>query len=227
MDNKRIGETLRKARGNMSLREFSKICGISHTHLDSLEKGIDPRTGNAVNITWATLQKIAEFTNTPVEYLMNDVRNTIVHRASPTQWEKDNLIPAKAEDFTKIPLIGVVRAGIGGVAYEEPLGYELTEISSLTPGEEYFWLLVKGDSMSPKLDDGDKVLVKVQNSVDSGSLAVVVVDGEEGLIKKVVYGEDWIELQSINLYYHARRFEGPEVTSIQVIGLAKEVKRTL
>lgn len=44
---------------NLSLREFAKLCEISHTHLDSIEKGMDYRTGKPVNITNETLSKLA------------------------------------------------------------------------------------------------------------------------------------------------------------------------
>ncbi|MFV0518463.1 MAG: helix-turn-helix domain-containing protein [Aminipila sp.] len=54
-----LGNYLRNLRGSISLREFSKKCGISHTHLDSIEKGIDPRTGKPVRITTETLKNIA------------------------------------------------------------------------------------------------------------------------------------------------------------------------
>ena len=66
-----------------------------------------------------------------------------------------------------------------------------------------------------------------QASVDSGSIAVVIVDDEDGVIKRVVYGDDFIELQSINPMYPPRRFEGRDVLRIRVFGLVKEVKRKL
>ena len=50
--------------------------------------------------------------------------------------------------------------------------------------EAYFWLTVTGDSMEPILCEGDLVLVRKQTSVDNGSMAVVLVGGEEGLVKK-------------------------------------------
>ena len=54
-----IGDYIRKYRGDLSLRDFAKKCGISHTHLDSIEKGFDPRTGKEVRVTVDTLKKIA------------------------------------------------------------------------------------------------------------------------------------------------------------------------
>ena len=62
-----------------------------------------------------------------------------------------------------------------------------------------------------------------QTSVDSGSVAVVLLDGDEGLVKKVFYGADWIELHSINPMYPPVRFDGPDVMRIQVVGLVKKV----
>ena len=42
MDNNALGKAIRKARGDLSLRDYAKKIGISHTHLDSIEKGYDP-----------------------------------------------------------------------------------------------------------------------------------------------------------------------------------------
>lgn len=42
MNNNELGEKIRKARGDLSLRDFAKKCGISHTHLDSIEKAMIP-----------------------------------------------------------------------------------------------------------------------------------------------------------------------------------------
>ena len=40
--------------------------------------------------------------------------------------------------------------------------------------------------MYPKIEDGDIIVVRKQSSVDSGSIAVILVDGEEGLVKNRV-----------------------------------------
>ena len=67
-------QMLKDARGNKSLRSFAREIGISHTHLDSLERGYDPRTGKSVNITIATLQKIANATGIDVSTLVSEVK---------------------------------------------------------------------------------------------------------------------------------------------------------
>lgn len=70
--------------------------------------------------------------------------------------------------------------------------------------------------MYPKIEDGDLVVIRKQSSVDSGQIAVVLIDGDEGLVKKVYYGDNWIELVSINPEYAPKRFEGSEVKELRL-----------
>ena len=60
MNNNVLGRYVRAVRGEESLRSFAEKCGISHTHLDSIEKGIDARTNKRVSITITTLTKLAK-----------------------------------------------------------------------------------------------------------------------------------------------------------------------
>jgi len=69
MKNQRLGVLVREARGDMSLREFARRCGISHTHLDSIEKGFDPRTGKPVRVTVSTLEKLSKATGHSMIFL--------------------------------------------------------------------------------------------------------------------------------------------------------------
>ena len=62
-----------------------------------------------------------------------------------------------------------------------------------------------------------------QDSVDSGAIAVVLLDKSDGYVKKIVYGEDWIELHSINPMYPVQRFEGKDAYRIEVVGLVKKI----
>ena len=69
MENK-LGTYLKDCRNGKSLRDFAKILGISHTHLDSLEKGVDPRTGKKVNVTVDVLLKISSALNLDIRDLI-------------------------------------------------------------------------------------------------------------------------------------------------------------
>lgn len=59
----RLGEFIRKSRGEMSLRDFASLCDLSYTYIDNLEKGRDPRSGKPVSITMESLIKIAKGLN--------------------------------------------------------------------------------------------------------------------------------------------------------------------
>ena len=89
----KLSNFVRQKRGDLSLREFAKLCGnISHTQIDSIERGVDPRTNKPVRPTIETLQKIAKGTGVKVSYLaalaanedINDLTNPI--KNSPVQF---------------------------------------------------------------------------------------------------------------------------------------------
>ena len=79
---------------------------------------------------------------------------------------------------------------------------------------------VKGNSMYPRILDGDKIVVHEQPSVDSGDTAIVVYNGDEGTVKKVKYviGEDWIELIPANPEYPPKRIEGLDLENCHIYG---------
>ena len=73
--------------------------------------------------------------------------------------------------------------------------------------------------------EDDLVLVQLQSVVESGDYAVVIVDNEDGLVKKIVYGENYIHLKSNNPYYPVRKFEGDEMNRVRIVGKVVESKR--
>ena len=117
-----------------------------------------------------------------------------------------------------VPILGQVKTSVSTIAADNIIGYRFVDLSMVMNVDECFYLYVKGDSMSPKLDENDLVLIRRMPSVDNGSIAVVSVNGEGGIVNKVIYGADSIELHSINPYYPARIFKGKDALEISVIG---------
>jgi phage terminase large subunit len=68
-----------------------------------------------------------------------------------------------------------------------------------------------------------EIILGIMKNADTN--AVVMIDEEDGVVKKIVYGPDFIELHSINPMYPVRRFENEDVTRIRVFGLVREIKR--
>ena len=155
---------------------------------------------------------------TPVKDLIVSQK---IEEMNGIEQKTSNISAIYNKNIRMIPVFESVSAGFGAYADDQILDYCPFIINSEKEASETIAIRVSGDSMSPKIEDGDIIRVHKQESVDSGSIAVVLLDGEEGLVKKVVYGDDWIELHSINPYYPVRRFDGEEVLRLRVVGLVK------
>lgn len=136
-------------------------------------------------------------------------------------------IISTGENIYKIPLFNSVSAGFGTYACSDIVDYIPLHITNLVDVPEMLCIKVTGDSMYPKIEDGDIIVVRKQDSVDSGSIAVVILDGEEGFVKRIVYDRDTIELQSINPEYAPKIFKGAEVLRVRVVGIVRQIIKTL
>lgn len=136
-----------------------------------------------------------------------------------------NMMPAPDEPLIAVPVIGRVAAGVQCFAENNISEYKYVPKSDINTGDDYVFLRVTGDSMYPNLMEGDLVLVRCQSSADSGSTAVVIVDGEDGVIKRLVYGDGFAELQSVNPMYPSRRFVNGETERLRVFGIVRRVIR--
>lgn len=123
----------------------------------------------------------------------------------------------------KIPVLGYVRAGIPIEAVEEILDYE--EISQeMARQGEYFALSIKGDSMEPKISEGDVVIVRKQEIVENGELAVVLVNGNDATVKKFYKNDNGITLISTNPAYDPFTYTKKEVNDLPVKVIGKVIE---
>ncbi len=141
--------------------------------------------------------------------------------------ERSNISEVISGNVYKIPVFESVSAGFGAYAVNEIVDYIPTVISNKYDVDDTIAIRVTGDSMIPKIEDGDIIIVRKQECVDSGDIAVVLLDGDEGLVKVVEYGSSWIELRSLNEEYPTRRFEGAEVQRIRVVGKVQQIIKML
>lgn len=121
-----------------------------------------------------------------------------------------------------IPVVGTVRAGYGALAFEEDYG---SEYASVKDPENYFYLVVKGDSMEPRISDGDLALVHRQNTLDNGDLGVMVygTDGE-GTLKKYIQRGNAVVLHPFNPNYEELIIKGEELDHLYIAGKVVETK---
>ena len=140
---------------------------------------------------------------------------------------EETILAPTDDNVHNIPVFNSVSAGLGRLADSTPDDFVPTFLPYGANPEEYVRINVSGDSMSPLIDDGSQILVRLQPSADNGSVAVVLVDGEEAFVKRLNYGMNWVELESINPYYPARRFENAETSRVNVLGVVKEITKYL
>ena len=134
--------------------------------------------------------------------------------------QKSDLVENKEKSKTdalgnpvvSLPLIGTVKAGynylaqenwVGTVEQENWVGTVDVETSLVGDGKDYFALKVKGDSMAPVFIENDIVIIKKQNDCENNEFAVVIINGDEGTLKKIKKTDSGIILQPLNPAYRS------------------------
>ena len=191
---KRIGQIVRQLRGKRSLREFAAMCDLSHTALDAIECGFNKRTKKPTQAKTVTLQKIADAAGVPLSHITGEIGTNSI----------------------KIPVLGQVAAGIPIESITDILDYEEIPAHMAQDGSEFFALQLKGDSMEPRMKSGDVVIVRKQETCDSGDIAIVCVNGDEATCKKVLKQSDGILLMPFNSAYSPTFYSNEQIENLPV-----------
>ena len=192
---------LRKERG-LSQIAFAREIHASQNTISQWEQGIRQPNND-------TLKEIADYFNVSVDYLLG-------------RKEYDNTSNSHKKGV-KIPVLGNVQAGIPLEAIEEILDYE--EISEEMAAQgEFFALKIRGESMLPRMVEGDIIIIRKQPDVDSGDIAVVLVNGNDATVKKIRKTHSGIELVPLNPSFEIRYYSNAEIESLPVIILGKVVE---
>lgn len=194
-----ISNELKKLRieKKMSLEELARLVGTSRQTIHRYE------TGAISNIPPEKVERLASALGTTPSMLMG-------WRA-----EFENIVPIKTK---KLPILGSIACG-------EPIYAEEEHESYLAVGGELdadFCLRAKGDSMvGARINDGDFVFIRSQESVDNGEIAAVII-GDEATLKRVYYypNEGKLVLSPENPRYAPLVYVGDELNSIKIIGKA-------
>lgn len=196
------------------IKELRMIKGITQTkfatYLNTTQANLSGWESDKWQPDQATLIKIADYFNVSVDYLLG----------------RTERLPANAitslGSLIKMQVIGSIAAGYCGLA-EEDIIDEIEIPEFYLHGyhkEDCFILKVKGDSMYPDYQNKDLVLVHKQSSVDSGSVAVVLYNGDEATLKKVEYkkGENWVKLIPRNPEFAPKLIENEALEECNVLG---------
>jgi repressor LexA len=204
MNTAEILKSLREQHG-LSQQEVADKLGIDRTTYVKYESGSSKPVRK--------LSELAALFGVTTDYLLdNDVDpNKLSNYLGPVVENK------------KIPIIGSVKCGPNGLAYEYLEGYVFVD-DSLTGDVTAF--VCKGDSMKDiGISDGDIAIVRRQCTIENGELAVVIINGEEGTLKRVRYHDNVMILEAANPAYPPRIFSGKEMNVVKIFGKVIQVRK--
>ena len=184
---------------NITLEEIGDYVGVSKTTVQRWE------SGNISNMRRDRIKKLSEILQLDSDELLG--------------------IDSHGENrFEHIPVLGQVAAGVPITAQEDILWYEAVP-AQWVKNDRLFALKIKGDSMLPRIVDGDIVIVRQQSDVESGETAIIMIDGE-ATCKKVLKHKDGIVLVSNNPEYPPVMVSFAEVKNkdVQILGKVIELR---
>ena len=120
-------------------------------------------------------------------------------------------------------ILGKIPAGIPFEAIEDIEGY-IDINPKFADQSEYFALRVKGDSMSPRILDGDIVVVKKQDDADTEDICVVMINGNDATLKKIKKKETGLFLVPLNQAYEPVFYSNADIQSLPVRIIGKVVE---
>ncbi len=203
-----FSERLKAARKSkkLSQAEISRRLGVTQQAVGKWETGRStPDPG--------TVARLAEILDTTADALLG------LHQPEFTDRNGERFATYSE---SPIPVVGTVRAGYGALAFEEDYG---TEYACVKDPSSYFYLVVKGDSMEPRISDGDLALVHRQSTLENGELGVMVygTDGE-GTLKKYIRRGNAVVLHPFNPDYEDLVIRGEELDHLYIAGKVVETK---
>ena len=133
-----------------------------------------------------------------------------------------------SSNAVKINVLGRVAAGIPLEAIEDIIDTE--EISSeMALTGEFFGLRIHGDSMEPRMYEGDVVIVRQQDDAESGDIVIAMVNGDDATCKRLMKYSGGISLISLNPKYDPMMFSNDDILNkpVKIIGKVVELRGKL
>lgn len=127
-----------------------------------------------------------------------------------------------------INVLGSVAAGLPIEAMENIIDTEEISLEMARTGE-FFGLQIHGDSMEPRIYDGDVVIVRQQDDAESGEIVIALVNGSDATCKRLIKYANGISLMSLNSKYEPMMFSNNEIEEkpVKIIGKVVELRGKL
>lgn len=200
-----------------NVTELSKILDIPQPTMYRL------LTGEVKDPKYITLKRIADhFTISVPDLVDNDLRSLKNKKIS-----YNNNVDGNPEflNFSQVPVIGGAQLGEGGhwANLQYPVGYGDGYINWPSKDPEVFALRCVGNSMTPRIKNGEYVIIEPNHGYVPGDEVLVVTRDEQVMVKTFLYERDGeIMVMSVNEEHLPLHFRLEEIEQIQyVAGIAK------
>lgn len=206
----------------MSMDAFSEKSGISKAYISLLEKDKHPKTGKSIAPSIQSIKQAA----TGMNMSFDELFSLIDGKVSITNEEP--LKKRRTTNAVTINVLGRVAAGVPIEAMENVIDTE--EISDeLARTGEFFGLEIHGDSMEPRMYDGDVVIVRQQDDAENGDIVIAMVNGSDATCKRLMKYAHGISLLSLNSRYEPMMFTNEEILEkpVKIIGKVVELRGKL
>lgn len=199
------------------IKQRRKFLGLS---VDELAEKLGKNRATIYRYESSDIEKLP---TTVLEPLADALKTTPAYLMG---WEEpaDTLTVLPQDKIHMIPVFGSVAAGFGAYASSDIIEYIPLYIENDCDVENTICITVKGQSMYPKIEEGDRIIVRRQDSVDNGRIAVVMI-GDEAVVKRVECEQNRLTLISINPEYPPRVIEGKDLEDVRIVGLVQEVMK--
>lgn len=138
---------------------------------------------------------------------------------------KPNAEPVPGQVYM-IPVFESVSAGFGAEAENHIIATIPLYIESDAEAAETICVRVCGDSMHPKIEDGDLVQVHKQETAETGDI-VVILDGDAAYVKRFIKTPTGVVLESVNPAYPPMRYTRAESNELRIVGVVRRIVRDL
>lgn len=213
-----LGDIIKRYRNDhaLSMDAFSERSGISKAYISLLEKNRHPKTGKEISPSIQCIRQAAQGMNMDFDDLFA-LLDGKVEVNTPQQ--------SQAIQARKIPVLGRVAAGIPINAITEIIDTE--EISEdMAKTGDFFALQIQGDSMEPKISNGDVVIVRQQDDAETGDTVIALINGDDAVCKRLRKYKEGLELISTNPSYVPLYFDEETIKNkpVKIIGKVVELR---
>ncbi len=134
----------------------------------------------------------------------------------------------KLDDIVQLPIYGFAQCGNKGKQIIDEYSQEKMPVTIAFIGtsdiKNCFFVRAKGNSMEPKIQDGDLVLIRQQPSYDESDF-VFVLHNQLPKLKKIINQNGHYMLESINRFFDKVEIDPYDET--KVIGVVKKVIKSM